>query len=52
MHDSAVITGPGRHYILVGLTEHPKGDDYLVELAARVDDLMVGAHSPSRTEPA
>ena len=41
-HDAAVITAPGRHYILVGLTHHPKGDDYLVDLAAQVDDLMQG----------
>lgn len=41
-HDSAIITGPGRHYILVGLTEHPKGDEYLELLAQRVDDLMQG----------
>jgi beta-lactamase class A len=39
-HDSAVITGPGRHYILVGVTHHPKGDDYLVDLALKVDDLL------------
>ncbi len=41
LHDSAVITGPGRHYILVALTHHPKGDDYLVELARAVDELMI-----------
>ena len=41
-HDAAVITGPGRHYILVALTHHPKGDEYLVELAKAVDDLMAG----------
>jgi beta-lactamase class A len=40
-HDTAVITGPGRHYVLVALTRHPKGDDYLVSLAQAVDDLMV-----------
>jgi beta-lactamase class A len=40
LHDSAVITGPGRHYVLVGLTHHPKGDDYLVDLATAVDDWM------------
>ncbi len=40
LHDSAVITGPGRHYILVGLTHHPRGDDYLVDLARGVDDLL------------
>ena len=40
LHDSAVVTGDGRHYILVALTHHPKGDEYLAELARRVDDLM------------
>jgi beta-lactamase class A len=39
-HDAAIITGPGRHYILVALTRHPRGDDYLVALAPAVDDLM------------
>jgi beta-lactamase class A len=42
LHDSAVITGEGRHYILVGLTEHPKGDEYLEGLAVAVDDVMKG----------
>ena len=40
LHDSAVISGPGRRYILVALTNHEKGDEYLVELARAVDDLM------------
>ncbi|HEY5910476.1 MAG TPA: serine hydrolase [Verrucomicrobiae bacterium] len=40
LHDTAVISGPGRHYALVGLTEHPKGDDYLAAMAGSVDDLM------------
>lgn len=40
LHDSALITGPNRRYILVGLTHHPRGDDYLAELAQRVDDLL------------
>jgi beta-lactamase class A len=39
-HDSAIITGPNRHYILVALTHHPKGDAYLEALAVAVDDLM------------
>jgi len=39
-HDSAVIAGPGRRYILVGVTHHPKGDDYLADLAVKVDDEM------------
>ncbi|MBU6402524.1 MAG: serine hydrolase, partial [Verrucomicrobia bacterium] len=41
LHDTAIITGPGRRYILVGLTHHPKGDDYLADLAAAADDLML-----------
>lgn len=39
-HDTAVVTGPGRHYILVALTHHPRGDEYLVELARVIDDCM------------
>ena len=42
-HDVAVITGPRRHYILVALTHHPKGDDYLVDLAKAVDDVLAGS---------
>ena len=41
-HDTAIITGPNRHYILVALTHHPKGDDYLVGLAQSVDDAISG----------
>ncbi len=43
LHDTADVTGPGRHYILVGLTHHPKGDEYLGDLAVAVDDLMAKA---------
>src|SRR5207248_3644480 len=43
-HDSAIVTGPGRHYVLAALTRHPKGDDYLVDLARAMDDLL--AHPP------
>jgi beta-lactamase class A len=39
-HDTAVIMGPDRRYILVALTNHPTGDDYLVDLAKSVDDLL------------
>jgi len=39
-HDCAVVTGPGRHYILVAMTKHPQGDDYLVDLATNVDDSL------------
>jgi beta-lactamase class A len=41
LHDSALITGPDRCYILVALTNHPLGDDYLADLAVQVDDLMI-----------
>jgi beta-lactamase class A len=40
LHDTAVIEGPGRKYILVGITDHPKGDEYLEGLAVRVDEVM------------
>jgi beta-lactamase class A len=40
LHDTGVVSGPDRRYILVALTHHPKGDDYLAELARSVDDLM------------
>jgi beta-lactamase class A len=41
-HDTAVITGAGRHYLLVALTHHPKGDEYLADLARAVDNPMAG----------
>jgi beta-lactamase class A len=41
LHDSAIISGPGRRYIIVALTHHPKGDEYLEGLARAVDDLMI-----------
>jgi len=40
LHDTAVVAGPGRHYVLVALTRHPKGDDYLQQLAREVDDIL------------
>jgi beta-lactamase class A len=40
LHDSAIISGPDRKYILVALVHHPRGDEYLVQLAREVDDLM------------
>lgn len=42
-HDAAVITGPGRHYVLVALTRHAKGGEYLEALAKSVDDAMTPA---------
>ena len=41
-HDTAVVTGPGRHYIVVGLTHHAQGTAYLEAFAAAVDDLLGG----------
>ena len=41
LHDLAIVSGPGRHYIIVALTEHPEGDAYLAELAPTVDDLLL-----------
>jgi hypothetical protein len=46
-HDSALVTAPGRHYILVALTQHPRGDDYLVELAKQADDLLKPPPAPA-----
>ena len=40
LHDSALISGPGRRYVLVALTRHPQGDAYLEALARSVDDWM------------
>jgi beta-lactamase class A len=42
-HDAAAVTGPGRHYLLVALTRHPRGDQYLEKLAVAVDDYLVPA---------
>jgi beta-lactamase class A len=41
LHDTAIGTGPGRCYIVVGLTHHPRGEEYLADLAVAVDDLMI-----------
>ena len=41
LHDSAIIAGPGRQYVLVALLHHPKGDQFLEEFAARIDDGMI-----------
>jgi beta-lactamase class A len=40
LHDTAIVAGPGRRYILVALTHHPKGDEYLEDLARTVDSWM------------
>jgi hypothetical protein len=43
LHDTALIEGKGRRYVLVGLTQHPQGDAYLEDLAREVDDVMRAA---------
>ena len=45
LHDTAIITGPDRRYVLVALTHHPRGDEYLAALARAVDDLLVSPQS-------
>jgi beta-lactamase class A len=42
LHDTAIIEAPNRRYILVALTHHPNGDQYLEALAQEVDGLMGG----------
>jgi beta-lactamase class A len=39
-HDTAAVTGGGRHYLIVAMTHHAKGDDYLAAFAAAVDDVL------------
>ncbi|HEX7828491.1 MAG TPA: carboxypeptidase regulatory-like domain-containing protein [Thermoanaerobaculia bacterium] len=45
LHDSAIVTAPNRHYVIVALTHHPQGDDYLADLATAVDNWMGGTPS-------
>lgn len=42
LHDTALVEGSNRRYVLVGLTRHAAGDAYLEELAAEVDAVMGG----------
>ena len=39
-HDTAIVEGGGRHYCVVAMTHHPRGDDYLVQLIREVDELL------------
>jgi beta-lactamase class A len=39
-HDTAIVTGGGRHYIIAAMTRHPRGEEYLVEFARNVDDML------------
>jgi len=49
-HDSAIISGPGRQYVLVAMTHHRSGDSYLEDLARAVDDLMCRHNGSLKTE--
>lgn len=40
LHDSAVVKDERRHYIIVGLTHHPRGDEYLEAVAREVHGLF------------
>jgi len=40
LHDSAIVRDERRHYILVGLTHHPRGDEYLVKVAKLIHRRM------------
>ncbi len=40
VHDTAVITGPDRHYVLAAMTQGARGEEYLVALAPAVDALL------------
>jgi beta-lactamase class A len=51
LHDTAIIKGPDRYYILVALTHHPKGDNYLSELAVAVDDLVIQSGGSLNPQP-
>ncbi|HNQ89451.1 MAG TPA: serine hydrolase [Verrucomicrobiota bacterium] len=50
-HDTAVVAGPGRNYILVALTHHPQGDAYLADLARAVDDALISTRTPAPLPP-
>lgn len=40
LHDTAVVRNDDRHYIIVGLTHHPRGDEYLEQMAREIHQLM------------
>ena len=50
-HDTAVVTGAGRHSIVVGLTQHANGAADLEEFAPAVDDVLALAVTGRRAEP-
>jgi beta-lactamase class A len=51
LHDCAVVKAAGKHYILAALIHHEKGDDYLEEFAAAVDELLTPHTAKERKAP-
>lgn len=45
-HDTASVTGANRHYLMVAMTHHAKGEAYLAEFARAVDDVMSAPPNP------
>ena len=41
-HDTAIVTGGGRHYLIAAITHHAQGEAYLEEFARAADDLLSG----------
>jgi len=51
--DTVIVTGEGRHYILVSLTHHEKGADYLIQMARSIDDwATLGFEGEATIQPA
>ena len=50
--DSALVEGPNRRYVLVGLADQAEGGEWLVRIAVPVDDLIDSRHGGTRTPQA
>jgi beta-lactamase class A len=50
--DSALVEGPNRRYVLVGLADEAEGGEWLVRIAAPVDDLVDSRHGGARPQAA
>ncbi|MDB6132098.1 MAG: hypothetical protein JWM59_341 [Verrucomicrobiales bacterium] len=51
-HDAAAVIGPGRHYLMVALTHHPRGDEYLEKFAVAVDRHLAAPPSTAASKSA
>jgi len=45
--DSALVEGPGRRYVLVGIADDDRGGEWLERIAAPLDDLVASRHPPT-----